>query len=139
MSKLIHRIFALILLLSFAACNNSAKGLPDLNGTDWILTSMPGADLPVSVEINLEFEAGRIAGTGVCNRYFSEYTLDGNRISLKAVAATEMMCAEHSDVEMRYFQALQGVTELTVNEDQLRLQTADGDLVFKAANTPNEM
>lgn len=127
--------------LSFSmilACGPASDQTPtDLSGTFWELVQMPG-DLPDGLDINLQFEAGRIAGKGVCNRYFSDYTLEGNQISFKAIGATEMMCMEHSDVEVRYFQTLEKAGTLQVEGEKLTISTADGDLVYQSAAAPSE-
>ncbi|PHN08303.1 META domain-containing protein [Flavilitoribacter nigricans] len=133
MSNLFKLFCGLFLLQLSMGCGDQATINPsDLSGTSWTLQRMPGG-LPAGVDINLQFEINRIAGKGVCNRYFSEYTMKGNRITFLGVAATEMMCMEHSEVETRYFQSLEKVETIALEEDQLTLSTPDGALLFSAA------
>lgn len=138
MSSILKLFTACLFLNLLIACGGQSKlTQEDLNGTFWSLTSMPG-DLPDGVEINLQFEPNRITGAGVCNRYFSEYSLEGNRISFKAIGATEMMCMEHSDVEVKYFQTLDKAETVELAGDQLTIHTPDGTLIFSAASPPSE-
>lgn len=138
MPSYLKLLCSLLLLQMAAACGNEQNTSPiELAGTFWTLTSMPG-EVPAGVDINIQFEDTRMAGKGVCNRYFSDYLMDGNKISFKAIGATEMMCMEHSDIEVKYFQTLGKAETVKVVNDELTIQTANGDLVFAAAKPPAE-
>jgi heat shock protein HslJ len=52
--------------------------------------------------------AGRLAGHGGCNRFFGQYKISGNEISIGPVGATRMACAEPVIArEMAFFSALE--------------------------------
>jgi heat shock protein HslJ len=138
MSTYLKLLSGLLLLQMASACGNEQAGNPvELAGTFWALTDMPG-ELPAGVTINIQFEDTRMAGKGVCNRYFSDYLMDGNKISFKAIGATEMMCMEHSDIEVKYFQTLEKAETVEIVNDQLTIKTPNGDLVFAPAEPPAE-
>lgn len=131
------KLLSTCLLLSFlTACHEPDITADDLAGTFWVLTSMPG-ELPAGVEINLQFELDQLGGKGVCNRYFSGYTISkGNKISIAGIGSTKILCTEHSQVESSYFQILGKAESIMKTDDQLTIKTADGDLVYMAAEPP---
>lgn len=138
MPNILKLFIACFLLNVISSCGDQPNiTQEDLNGTFWSLTSMSG-ELPAGVDINLQFDPNRITGKGVCNRYFSEYSVAGNRINFKAIGATEMMCMEHSAVEVKYFQTLEKAETVELAGDQLTIHTADGALIFTAASPPAE-
>ena len=72
---------------------NSAP--PSLDGTAWILSSLPGHTLVGRQPITLHFEGGRVAGSDGCNRYSGPFTATGGALSItKAAASTMMACDE---------------------------------------------
>jgi hypothetical protein len=58
-------------------------GSPTLEGTQWILTSLNGAEPLPDTTITASFEAdGVLNGTDGCNRYGAQYQVDGNQSQL---------------------------------------------------------
>ena len=136
LSKIYLAIMGLFLV---AACNHKqAKNITGIEGTSWVLEHMSGA-IPSGVDIDLQFEKDKINGKGVCNRYFSNYELNGQQIMIQAVGATKMMCHEHNNVEAKYFEALQNAQEFSIQNDQLTIKTKGGNLIFKPTNKTSSM
>ena len=108
----------------------------NLDGTEWVLTSLNGSDLVEGSNITLNFAEGQLNGFAGCNTYFAAYTLDGAFLTVEAVAATEMACLELAGVmeqEQHYLGFLKDVTIYRIYGRQLWLETDDGRaLVFTA-------
>jgi heat shock protein HslJ len=85
-----------------------------LNGTT--VTAIFGAD-------------GSLSGNGGCNSYNSTYKVDGDKITIGAVAATRMACAQDvMDQEQAYFTALANATTYSLSKNTLELRDATGAL-----------
>lgn len=84
--------------------------LTDLGGMEWVLTHFDRDQrAPPEPEITLVFEAGRVTGTGGCNRYFAQIesgTMPGE-ITMGPVGSTRRACADEVlELERRYLKAL---------------------------------
>lgn len=131
--KIKNIAFAIFILLALGACSNK-KGISDLNGgelinTSWILFSMSG-ELLAEIAISLQFKGDKANGKGVCNNYFSSYSTAGNTISFATVGATKMMCPNHADVEIKYFDWLGKAQKYGIQNNHLTIQTKNGNLIF---------
>jgi putative lipoprotein len=93
----------------------------------WTLWELNGHALSVERRPNLELSAGRVSGSGGCNRFSGGYKLDGNAIEFMPAAATMMMCI-HEDVmqtESTFLKTLSSVRYW---------KAADSDLLFLDSN-----
>jgi heat shock protein HslJ len=84
-----------------------------LVGTQWQLESFgpTAAEMPVveGSTITLEFEtAEQAVGSGGCNSYGGDYTVQGDTISFGQIVSTEIACLDQAvtEQEQRYFEAL---------------------------------
>ena len=92
-----------------------------LAGGEWVLDG-GGSTPPV-----LRFEAGRVAGTGGCNRFGGSYEEQGDALSFSPLAATRMACApEVMQVEQNFFAMLDRVRAMKLAGDALELRDASG-------------
>lgn len=97
------------------------KGLgmePVLDGTE--TTAILGSD-------------GLLTGSGGCNNYTAQYTLEGNTLSIAAVSSTRMMCPEPPggmEQEAAYLTALESVSYLEVRGESLEMFDADGQKIL---------
>jgi hypothetical protein len=55
--------------LAGCAARNTATESPSLDGSAWVLASLPGRSLVPDATPTARFEAGRVAGSDGCNRY----------------------------------------------------------------------
>ncbi len=117
------------------AADQTADDVDSLVGTTWTLRAGggPAGDI-VLVEghpITLTFEADDFGGTAACNGYGSRYTIDGDRIDIEGISATEMGCEPAVQAaEQAYFAALADVEEIALVGDELTLGGPSTELVF---------
>jgi heat shock protein HslJ len=67
-----------------------------LNGTAWTLDTWEGASAPdqfvPGTTMTAEFNGNGLSGSASCNRYMSQFALDGNQLTIGAIATTRMAC-----------------------------------------------
>jgi heat shock protein HslJ len=94
-----------------------------LVGTGWRLAALGTDPVPADAGITLSFEAGRVTGSGGCNRYFASCVLGANGVlELGPIGSTRRACPEPvMDRERRFFEALQAARSLRLEAGQLVL------------------
>ncbi len=113
----------------------------ELAGSAWTLVSfetdmgMIQTEAPSTLTFPMEGEqAGRLGGSGGCNRYFASYTLTGDRLSISPLSSTRMMCSPaRMAQEARFFQALSTAERYELNNDEVLIIYAGGTLRFTPA------
>lgn len=92
-----------------------------LEGTAWRLEDLGGVPVLDHVEATLEFPgAGRVGGSGSCNRFFGTVEISGQSIRFGPLGSTRMNCEEAvMNQEEMYFQALEGAERFTLDEKTL--------------------
>jgi heat shock protein HslJ len=116
----------------------------ELERTLWRLESyLSDSDEPVpvpqAVVATARFEAGRVAGSGGCNRYGGSYRLAEDRIVVEQVVATLMACpGPPGEVEQGFLPQLHRVASYVVGDSRLDLSDTDGRVVltFVAVQEP---
>jgi heat shock protein HslJ len=120
-------IFNALLAALLAGCTSMtpAADPAPLDGTAWVLASLPGRTLGAGQPATLSFEGGRAQGSDGCNRYWAPYT---------APAATRRMCADEGVMaqEQQYLKALESVAAVRFEGNRLELRRADGALALSA-------
>jgi putative lipoprotein len=93
----------------------------------WTLWELNGHALTVEHRPNLELSAGRVSGSGGCNRFTGAYKLNGNALEFMPAAATMMMCIHEGvmETESSFLKTLSGVRYW---------KAADSDLLFLDSN-----
>ena len=79
--------------------------------------------------ITLQFDAvaGRVSGTGGCNRYFAGAVVRDRKLTISAIGATRMACpAPAMAEESGYLAALERATSYLVEDEVLTLTLAGG-------------
>jgi heat shock protein HslJ len=116
-----------------------------LGGSRWIATMINNgrggvASLVEGTVVTAEFGTdGRVAGSGGCNRFSGEYTLEEDSLAIGPVASTRMACLEPEGVgqqESAYFAALARVSSWSFREERLQLRAADGALQVEFRPAP---
>lgn len=64
-----------------------------LEGSAWVLSSLPGRSQDARSPATLSFEQGRASGSDGCNRFTAAYTQTGSALSIARPAGTMMACA----------------------------------------------
>jgi heat shock protein HslJ len=134
MKRSIALVVAVVLL---AGCDITSRDATiDLPGTSWVLAELDGAAPVGETTPTIAFDdQGGVTGTGGCNTYNGEVTIDGSELTFSPLATTQMFCAEDgvADQEQAFLTALQGVSSYTV-DDEGRLVLQDGvTLTFEVA------
>jgi heat shock protein HslJ len=122
-------------MTEFATEDQGRLSVADLQG-DWVLTHFAyDEQVQDGIEITLQVEGERIAGTAGCNRYSGalregdapgDVTLEGPPAGVLAV--TRMMCPPAlMQSEQRYLQALQGLVQYSFLAGKLALTWRDGE------------
>ncbi len=123
----------------FSACTPAANpGLADASmtlpmGVEWRLDSAAPAQTPVTLRF---MEDGRFAGSGGCNRFFGQYEVAGQALTLSNVGATRMACLpEVMDAEQQFFNDLDRVRSHAIEGGALVLRAAAGDPLLRLTRT----
>jgi len=123
-----HSLTALALLIGLAtlpACQ--ADDPPDRGAgpeKTWVLQDIDGKPFPARA--TLEFpEAGRLAGTAPCNRYFGTRALPYPNFDAKGIGATKRACPDLA-AEGLFFAALEKMTRVEISGDTLVLSADTG-------------
>lgn len=101
---------------------------PSLDGTAWVLSSLPGRQLEPGTIVTLRFDGARAGGVDGCNRYVTSYTADGGNLRLLANgASTQMACARPVMLQAAvYMQRLADTHSYRIEDGQLHLAGSDG-------------
>lgn len=101
---------------------------PEFLDMVWTVTSIGGRPVagtrPLTLSIAADHRAG---GSGGCNNFFTEASIEGDRIGFGPAAATRMACEPTiMDQETAYFAALAAVSSYELDAQGLRLLDAAG-------------
>ena len=103
---------ALVGIVAAAGCISSAANSDSPVG-DWIIS---GTDVTLSLKAD-----GTFAGQSYVNRYFGEYTLDGNKITFTQMGST-LMFGPEIEKEDAFFAALAGEQTYEIVDGKLVLE-----------------
>ena len=136
MKRTIFTIAVMALAVLIAACGAGPAGGADLQDTRWVLVTLEGESPLPDRAPSAEFAEDQISGSTGCNTYFSTYEVDGDDLTLGAIAVTEMWCMEPEDVmdqEQAFLAALASVTSYRLAGERLELldDTGQATLVFE--------
>jgi heat shock protein HslJ len=109
-----------------------------LAGRTWVVEDIAGGGVMDDARTTMGFDhAGRVFGSGACNRYNGGVELTGETLGFGAIASTMMACPDALMAqERRFFDALAGVTGFDIDETgTLVLRGAEGPLVTARAAT----
>jgi heat shock protein HslJ len=128
----IHKLiplFTLALVLGLAACSATAPSA-DLNGTSWALVEISGQPVVAGSSPTLSFEDGQAGGSGSCNSFGGEYTLDNGKLTFGPLVSTMMYCEDTMEQETAYLAALQSAVAYQMKDGRMLILNADGDVVL---------
>lgn len=111
-----------------AAMTSAAVTVDDLVGKEFAITNMYEGK-----EVTIAFPAtNMIGGKSAVNSYFTEFTLNGDKIAFKALGSTKMAGPEEDmAVENEYLQLLSAADTISLNGDVLTITTTTGtNLVY---------
>ena len=136
MKRVLILIGLAFLMFQFACQQkNSGKG-GELESLDWHLTEYTlkkQKHIPLGRQgISLRLEAGQLNGNGSCNGYFGSYSVQGTKLDISAIGATEMACPVVMEQEQNYFDLLEGSETFTREGSRLTIYSKNGNLVFQS-------
>ena len=121
-------------LARFVAVSESQRAASALNGT-WRLNYMGGTAATLDElfpnekpTITFDMAEGRVSGSGGCNRYTGDFSVDNHTIQFGQIAATRMFC--QGVQENVYFQTLPKADKFSVSEDGTTLNLIMGDIAM---------
>src|SRR5512136_600251 len=89
-------------------------------------------------QITAEISENRISGKGTVNRYFTDYTLQGNQIKVQSIASTRMAGPpEFMQQEAEYFEALTNAESWQVEGDELKIFYTNGGVLTYTPVAPS--
>lgn len=90
-------------------------------GKEYTLTNMFGKD-----KVTISFDKEKFFGKAPVNKYFGNYKIRGNTITLGAIGSTMMAGSDASmKNEEDYFQMLTNVEKISISDDKIILTTKD--------------
>jgi len=123
---------ALLAVSGLCACSstrNNKAGSPSsansstlLAGTEWVLRDLAGTPVLASPQATLAFpEAGRVAGSGSCNRFTGSVEITGSHLKFGPLASTRMACMSDGagEQEDRYLKTLDAATRYALENGDL--------------------
>ncbi|WP_427454619.1 META domain-containing protein [Litorimonas sp. WD9-15] len=103
-----------------------SRPLATLEGSEWSPLT-PGA-----TEQFVAFKAGGdIAGNGGCNNFFGQYTQDGPKLTIGALASTKKMCATGMEDEAAFMKNLQDTRRAEATHKSLTLYGAEDNILME--------
>jgi heat shock protein HslJ len=122
---------ALAALLAGCATVSRVADTPSLDGTAWVLSSLPGRELLEGATATLSFDEGRASGTDGCNRYALSYSTSGSSLTIDPRGiSTQMACPPEVMEQAGAFMAgLTSARGYRVEAGQLELLGGDGTLL----------
>ena len=129
------RVVGLVLLAAGCASTNTATESTSLDGSAWVLASLPGRSLVPDATPTARFEAGRVAGSDGCNRYAMPFTAQGSAIRIGPIGpSTRMACPESTMAQAEAFTtALINARGFRRGEGTLELLDEEGALLATLA------
>jgi heat shock protein HslJ len=120
------------------ATSDDSEALASLDGTSWCLAEGQGISISDDVTMTIVFEAGRVSGSGGCNRFTAAYEEDGGSISFGPVAMTRMACVDEvMAAERAYLGSLEAVSSWSATDDALTFSNQAGDELLRYEVTPD--
>lgn len=118
----------------------SVTGGPDpLDGTRWELVAIESEatalHIPEQPGLFIAFSGGELSLQGGCNDVGGHYQIDGNRITVSFVVATQVDCSDSmpgiNATEVGLSNAMPTFESFVIEGDQLRINYAEGKVLFR--------
>jgi len=103
--------------------NNRDMG--NLSGTDWAVTTKNKTDIGQG----LSFKDGDISGFGGCNQFFGDYTQEGGKLTIGALASTRK-AGPHMKAETAFLAALQSARRFKGTPSEIKLYGEADDVLL---------
>jgi heat shock protein HslJ len=127
-------ILGIIFSISASSCNKELNA-DNLQNRTWVCVAVENEtdEFEPVEEITLEFisdEEGN--GSGGCNAYWLEYSIDGNNLETSGFTATELACTGEKGLqETIYFDLIIKAKKIKLVNDLLTIECDGGELEFE--------
>lgn len=114
--------------LAVSLCLAFPAAAAELAGSEWRPTQIGELAPPDHAGLFVRFESdGKLAGHGGCNGFFGSYELQGGKIEIGPLGATQMACEQAiMDREARFLTALAAVATFERDGTSLTLRDESG-------------
>lgn len=93
----------------------------------------------IAVELNgktvegptLDYTTDKVSGTGGCNRFNGQISIEDDAIQIGPIAATKMLCEGKSETEAQYFAALEAARSFVIDDGMLVIKDESGKVILK--------
>lgn len=141
MGDVARMLLATAMLLLITGCGGTAPGdgsnaERSLEGGTWVLTdgSVDGraVTVPDDTRVSLTVDGEHAGGIAACNHYGATIDLDGTRVAVTQMSATDMGCGPAAtEAQERFLEGLRRVDTATRQGDRLQLTGSDVSLAFQ--------
>lgn len=100
-----------------------------LEGTQWDLISLEGAEVTGPGAATLDFFDGQAGGISFCNHFSAPVELEGSALTLGEMVSTLMLCPD-AGPETEYTAALRAVASAAIEDGKLVLSNNAGDVLL---------
>jgi heat shock protein HslJ len=120
-----------IAVLSGCASAQSGLATAPLDGTAWVLASLPGRTLVAGQAATARFESGTVSGSDGCNRFSGPFEATSPAIAIGPNLVTTQMACEPQTMQQgqAFVTALTGAKRYRVAGGRLELLAADGTVL----------
>ncbi len=126
---IMKRYLLLICIASLTACNamKPTSDIPKLGESNWRLIAIEQKPVNFGDRAFLKFDEkeNKISGKAVCNSFFAEYEMIGQKITFSGLGSTKMYCEGIMDDENQIITHLQKTSKYEVKADMLYLYAGD--------------
>ena len=131
-----HLIVSSAVALAGCASTNTTSEPRSLDGTAWVLASLPGRSPVPGVTPTAQFESGRVAGSDGCNRFSLPFKAEGFTIEIGPMGpSTQMACPEDTAAQAAAFMsALQSARSFRTGGGTLELHDQSGAITATLAS-----
>jgi heat shock protein HslJ len=147
LANYIRALVVLALAVVLAACSGpgtateaptvQAEPLPDLEGTEWVLTSLRGEDPVEGAAVTLAFFPDQyLEGDAGCNSYGADYVVSGSEFDIPVIHRTSFACDLPDSAmqqEAAFFEALGSIAVYRAVADRLVFDNAEGETILAFA------
>ena len=127
-------------ILTLTACREAASPLEDVN---WVMTSYSEGGEPVNAlpgtDVTVLFDSRdkTVKGSGGCNAYSGNYTLDGMNLSFTELFMTLMACQDAAVMaqEHTYIDIFKDADSFEVKQGKLIIYSGQKTITFKRVDT----
>ncbi|MBA2126539.1 META domain-containing protein [Hyphomicrobium methylovorum] len=79
----------------------------------------------------LAYTTDKVSGTGGCNRFNGPIAIEDDAVQIGPLVSTRMFCEGKSEIESRYFAALEEARAFTLENGKLVLKGENGKVLLK--------